>query len=85
MSTPVSALFVGMDRSFVEFFKDVRALAFAEVPDYDHMKKRFEECWRRKQYGGQPGEVDWWVIYERAKDEHGLIDGLTVGSVSGVI
>lgn len=60
MATPASVLFRGMDQSFMDFWKDVKGLAFGEVPDYDTMRKRFEDCWRREGFGDLPGRVDWW-------------------------
>ncbi|KAF8888304.1 kinase-like domain-containing protein [Infundibulicybe gibba] len=59
ISTPSSVLFRDMDPSFLDFWKDVRALAFAEIPNYDVMRQRFVECWTRRGYAGCPGEVDW--------------------------
>ncbi|KAF8220713.1 hypothetical protein L208DRAFT_1063358, partial [Tricholoma matsutake] len=59
MATPASILFLDMDSSYVEFWRDVRSLAFGEVPDYDMMKKRFVNCWVRERYGECPGEVNW--------------------------
>lgn len=44
----------------MDFWKDVKGLAFGEVPDYDTMRKRFEDCWRREGFGDLPGRVDWW-------------------------
>ena len=67
MATPASVLFRDMDSSYVEFWKDVRSLAFGEVPDYDGMKKRFVDCWKREGHGGLPGEVDWWTEYEQTR------------------
>ncbi|GLB35695.1 hypothetical protein LshimejAT787_0212600 [Lyophyllum shimeji] len=66
MATPASVLFRGMDSSFVEFWKDVKGLAFGEVPDYDGMRRRFEECWKGKGYDGRPGGLDWGAIFPPA-------------------
>ncbi|KAF5386814.1 hypothetical protein D9615_002131 [Tricholomella constricta] len=65
MSTPASILFEGMDSSFVDFWKDVKGLAFGESPDYDAMRQRFERCWERKSFGGRPGELDWGAVADR--------------------
>lgn len=67
MATPASILFLDMDSSYVEFWRDVRSLAFGEVPDYDMMKKRFVNCWVRERYGECPGEVNWWAVYEQSR------------------
>jgi len=68
MATPASVLFRDMDPSYLEFWRDVRSLAFGEVPNYDGMKRRFVDCWVRERYGGFPGEVDWWAAYEEAQN-----------------
>ena len=65
MATPASVLFRNMDTSYVEFWRDVRGLAFGEMPDYDRMKERFVDYWVRAGYEGCPGEVDWWAAYEK--------------------
>ena len=65
MSTPGSTLFLDMDTSFLEYWKDVRSLAFNEVPDYRTLKSRFVQCWERKGFGGSPGEFDWVALYKR--------------------
>jgi hypothetical protein len=54
-----------MDPSFLEYWKDVRALAFGEVPDYCSLKLRFVQCWVRKGFGGSPGEYDWLALFNR--------------------
>ena len=59
MATPASILFAGMDPAYVAFFKDVKGLAFGEMPNYEEMKARFSACWRNRGFDGQPGEVDW--------------------------
>ena len=48
-----------MDPTYVAFFKDVKSLAFAEVPNYDEMEARFVARWRTRGFQGQPGEVAW--------------------------
>jgi hypothetical protein len=67
MSTPSSTLFRGMDSSFLEYWKDVRTLAFGEVPDYNLLKSRFSQCWERKGFGSSPGEYDWPSLFNRFK------------------
>lgn len=65
MSTPGSLLFHGMDPSFLEYWRDVRTLAFGEVPDYCSLKSRFEQCWERNGFGNLPGEYDWLALFKR--------------------
>ena len=65
MSTPGSTLFRDMDPSFLEYWKDVRSLAFNEVPDYCSMKSRFVQCWERKGFGGSPGEYNWVALFNK--------------------
>ena len=65
MSTPGSTLFRDMDPSFLEYWKDVRSLAFNEEPDYCSLKSRFVQCWERKRFGGSPGEYDWVALFRR--------------------
>ena len=69
MSTPGSTLFRNMDPSFLEYWKDVRSLAFNEVPDYCSLKSRFVQCWERKGFGGSPGEYDWVALFARLNDD----------------
>ena len=65
MSTPGSTLFRDMDPSFLEYWKDVRSLAFNEEPDYCSLKSRFVQCWERRGFGGSPGEYDWVALFRR--------------------
>ena len=65
ISTPGSTLFRDMDPSFLEYWKDVRSLAFNEEPDYRSLKFRFVQCWERKGFGGSPGEYDWLALFNR--------------------
>ena len=65
MSTPGSTLFRNMDPAFLEYWKDVRFLAYNEVPDYCSLKSHFVQCWERKGFGGTPGEYDWVALYKR--------------------
>ncbi|TDL18923.1 kinase-like protein [Rickenella mellea] len=64
MKIQKSELFAGMDPAFGEFWDSVRALAWGEVPDYDGMKERFCRSWREKGYDGEPGTVDWQVMWD---------------------
>ena len=68
MSTPGSTLFRDMDPSFLEYWKDVRSLAFGEVPDYSFLRSRFVQCWERKGFGDTPGEYDWISLFRRLDD-----------------
>ena len=65
MTTPGSTLFRDMDSSFLEYWKDVRTLAYDEVPDYSCLKSRFAQCWERKGFGNSPGEYDWLTLFNR--------------------
>jgi hypothetical protein len=53
-----------MDPSFLEFWRDVRSLAFNEEPDYGSLKSLFVQCWERKGFGGSPGEYDWLALFK---------------------
>ncbi|KAF7330640.1 Protein kinase domain-containing protein [Mycena sanguinolenta] len=44
LAAPASLLFCGMPPCFAEFWRDVKALAFAEAPDYEMIRGRFERC-----------------------------------------
>ena len=65
MSTPGSTLFRDMDPCFLEYWRDVRSLAFDEVPDYCSLKSHFVQCWERKGFGGLPGEYDWLALFNK--------------------
>jgi len=71
MSTPGSTLFRDMDPSFLEYWKDVKALAFGEVPDYNSMKSHFIRCWERRGYANSPGKYDWLALYTRLLEKRG--------------
>ena len=74
MTTPSSELFRGMDSSFLEYWKDVRTLAFTEVPDYCSLKSRFVRCWERKKLGDTPGEYDWLELFNGLSSEGGTAE-----------
>lgn len=61
IATPPSVLFRDMDACFVEFWRDVKALAYAEVPDYDRMRARFVACLGEHEQSDTP--FGWWDIY----------------------
>ena len=69
MSTPGSTLFRDMDPSFLEYWKDVRSLAFNEVPDYCSLRSRFVKCWERKGFDSSPGEYDWLALFNKLNQE----------------
>ena len=69
MSTPGSTLFRDMDLSFLEYWKDIRSLAFNEVPDYCSLKSRFVKCWERKGFDNAPGEYDWLALFNKLNQE----------------
>jgi hypothetical protein len=64
MATPASVLFSGMDPAYVAFFKDVKGLAFAEMPNYNEMQARFVACWTSRGFQGRPGEVEWTDVWD---------------------
>lgn len=66
MASSASELFQDMDDAFIAFWKDVKGLAFGEVPDYAVLKQRFIDCWKKKDYGPFPGELDWVDAMEKA-------------------
>jgi GH43 family beta-xylosidase len=55
-----------MDECFHDFWKEVKGLAYAEVPDYDKIRARFAACLE----GGDQGEppISWWDIWEQWKE-----------------
>ncbi|KAJ6551203.1 kinase-like domain-containing protein [Mycena capillaripes] len=63
IATPAAVLFRHMDECFYEFWRDVKALAYAEVPDYDRMKARFEVCLEERNKTTPP--VGWWDIWNK--------------------
>ncbi|KAJ7586382.1 kinase-like domain-containing protein [Mycena floridula] len=67
--TPGSVLFPAesFHPYFLTFWKEVKALAYGEIPDYDAMIKGFEEARRDR---GAPS-VDWWCIWKGQKDTCG--------------
>ncbi|KAJ6598238.1 kinase-like domain-containing protein [Mycena vulgaris] len=60
IATPAGVLFRDMDECFLEFWRDVKGLAYAEVPDYDRMRARFAACLERY----DEGTVSWWNVWE---------------------
>ncbi|KAF7299211.1 Protein kinase domain-containing protein [Mycena indigotica] len=69
-ATTATELFSGMDTCFVDFWRDVKGLAYGEVPDYDGLVGRFETCF--VQECSQPGNhqettCDWWNIWEQSQ------------------
>lgn len=68
MTTTTESLFAGMDEAFIEFFEDVKGLAWGETPDYEKLIKIFCRAWKRRGYGGVPGEIDWLGVWEEAKE-----------------
>lgn len=52
-----------MDIVFLEFWKDVKSLAFGEAPDYAKLRARFVASWIEHGWEESPGEIDWLNIY----------------------
>ncbi|KAJ6536342.1 kinase-like domain-containing protein [Mycena capillaripes] len=63
IATPASKLFRGMDDCFQEFWRDVKALAYGEVPDYEKMRARFAVCLEEHEKGCAPR--GWWDIWDQ--------------------
>ncbi|TDL18921.1 hypothetical protein BD410DRAFT_877772 [Rickenella mellea] len=70
MKTKKSELFAGMDPAFGDFWDAVKLLAWGEVPDYDTMKQRFCRSWKEKGYDGEPGTVDWLVMWNEMTEAY---------------
>ncbi|KAK6974585.1 kinase domain-containing protein [Favolaschia claudopus] len=62
IATPASKLFRDMDECFHEFWRDVKALAYGEMPDYEKMRARFALCLETHEKGCEPR--DWWGIWD---------------------
>ncbi|KAJ6630424.1 kinase-like domain-containing protein [Mycena sp. CBHHK59/15] len=70
-ATPSAILFRDMDQCFQEFWKDVKALAYAEVPDYDTMKRRFERCLEEhKKLEENTISGGWWSTWDVIKRDY---------------
>jgi casein kinase I family protein HRR25 len=63
IATPAAALFRDMEECFHEFWRDVKALAYAEVPDYNKMKARFAACLEEHEKSAAP--TGWWDIWDQ--------------------
>ncbi|KAJ7100750.1 kinase-like domain-containing protein [Mycena belliarum] len=63
LATPAAVLFRDMDACFLEFWHDVKGLAYAEVPDYDRMRARFAKC-LEMQDGDGKAPLNWWDLWE---------------------
>ncbi|KAJ7480837.1 kinase-like domain-containing protein [Mycena latifolia] len=63
IATPASKLFRGMDECFHEFWRDVKALAYGEVPDYEKMRARFAVCLEEHNKGCAPR--GWWDVWDQ--------------------
>ncbi|KAJ7770264.1 kinase-like domain-containing protein [Mycena maculata] len=64
IATPAAVLFRDMDACFHEFWRDVKALAYAEVPDYGKMRQRFAARLKAIDEGKAP--FGWWDIWEQS-------------------
>ncbi|KAJ7735719.1 kinase-like domain-containing protein [Mycena metata] len=63
IATPASKLFEGMNDCFHEFWRDVRALAYGEAPDYEKLRSRFGEALQQHEKGCAP--CDWWNMWDQ--------------------
>ena len=70
--TSAKDLFKEMDEAFMLFFKEVKALAFAEVPNYAALKGLFRDAWTRMVSGEVDIWVDWWDVWERLRKGENL-------------
>lgn len=71
MTATIESLFAGMDQSFVEFFEEVKALAWGEKPDYEKMIEMFRRAWKRRGFEGEPEDIDWLKFWEKFQEcEH---------------
>ena len=70
MATPAQTLFAGMDRAFMEYWRDVRVLAYGEEPDYARLRGHFVSAWEgRQSWVESPGEVDWLKAYSELQSQ----------------
>jgi hypothetical protein len=67
-----------MDQAFLHYWKDVKSLAFGEVPDYNHLISQFVKCWEVKGINATPGEFDW-VSHLKGLKRQGM--GHDIGNV----
>ena len=65
-------MFRGMDEAYMHFFKEVKALAFAEVPNYAALKGLFCDAWTRMVPGKVDVWVNWWDVWERLRKGENL-------------
>lgn len=69
ISTSARALFGDMNPCFMEYWKEVRCLAFGEIPNYDALRFHFESQWHEKGYGDDIGLIDWWRVVQGHVEE----------------
>ena len=70
MATPAQTLFAGMDRAFMEYWRDVRVLAYGEEPDYPRLRAHFVLAWEaRESWVESPGEIDWLKAYSELQSQ----------------
>jgi casein kinase I family protein HRR25 len=65
IATPASRLFNGMDECFHEFWRDVKALGYGEIPDYEKMRGRFVLCLEKHEKGCAPPRRGWWDLWDQ--------------------
>ncbi|KAJ7213654.1 kinase-like domain-containing protein [Mycena haematopus] len=63
IATPASKLFRGMDECFREFWRDVKSLAYGEIPDYERMRARFVMCLEGHEKACAPR--GWWDVWDQ--------------------
>ncbi|KAF7324648.1 Protein kinase domain-containing protein [Mycena kentingensis (nom. inval.)] len=68
MATPPSVLFRSMHPSFLAFWRELKGLAYGEVPQYGVMRRRFEEAASAgAKEGGTEAVVDWWAVWDESR------------------
>ncbi|KAL4472054.1 hypothetical protein ABPG72_007103 [Tetrahymena utriculariae] len=50
MTLSINEVFNDLPKEFVELFKYIRNLEFEEIPDYDYIKRKFEQVFAREGY-----------------------------------
>ena len=69
----------------MHFFKEVKALAFAEVPNYAALKGIFRDAWTRMVPGEADVWVNWWDVWERLRKGENLSSIDTVPSQAEIL
>ncbi|KAJ7621336.1 kinase-like domain-containing protein [Roridomyces roridus] len=65
-ATSASVLFRDMDDCFTEFWRDLKGLGHAEMPDYAKIRGRFVRCLDQVERNSGQGEFGWLDVWDRA-------------------